>query len=198
MWFLLLLLTAAVDAHASEPVRVGLYLQQPPTASPAILSAFREEVQRILAPPGSRLEWRGQVAEQESFHRVVVIRLNGACATALPSTSEEPARLGGTSVSEGKIQPFVEISCERVAAALSRNWQWPGESLPAGLFGRALARVAAHELVHALTGSADHDEQGLMKPAFDRLDLVRRSLPAHPASRARLERALGLGAHPAD
>jgi hypothetical protein len=51
---------------------------------------------------------------------------------------------------------------------------------------------------HALTESVDHDEQGIMKPAFDRHDLCVRKLEPAPASIARLERALGLGLRPAD
>jgi len=40
------------------------------------------------------------------------------------------------------------------------------------LYGRAMARVAAHELYHVVIGSRDHGHEGVAKPAFSVGDLL--------------------------
>jgi hypothetical protein len=42
-----------------------------------------------------------------------------------------------------------------------------GERASAAQIGRALARVAAHELAHYSRQQLDHDHEGLMKAAFE-------------------------------
>jgi hypothetical protein len=198
MWLILLLLATSAGVAAAEPIRLGIYLQSPSTTSEATLESFRAEVEQIIGRPGALVLWREQISSQESFHRVLVVRLRGGCSACVDSAQLEPATLGSTHVSNGKVQPFIEISCDRIKAALSRNWAWPGSRVSAELLGRALARVAAHEMFHALTESVDHEEVGLMKPSFDRIDLAGRRLELSQSSTARLDRALGLGAFRAD
>jgi hypothetical protein len=40
------------------------------------------------------------------------------------------------------------------------------------LLGRALARVMAHEFIHILRNSKNHDRVGIEKPAFSGTDLI--------------------------
>ena len=56
-------------------------------------------------------------------------------------------------------------------------------------FGRALGRVAAHEIVHALLPERPHDRAGLMSQSFGRRELTASALHAHPGLRADLRRA---------
>jgi hypothetical protein len=183
-------------AFGADPVRVGIFLKAPESAEPDVLAAVRIEVDRLLSRPGTELVWRDQISGSETFHRVVVVRLRGACSAGSSSRPPRPSTLGSTHVTNGKVQPFIDISCEQVTAAISRRWDWPGGRISPELLGRALARVAAHEIFHALTESVHHDDEGLMKPSFDRLDLCSRRLDLIPASLARLDRALGLAGRP--
>jgi hypothetical protein len=192
------LLVAALDASGADTIRIGVFLQSPESTSEEVLSVTRAEVQRLIERPGAELAWREEISGQETFNRVLVVRLRGACSATLPANWIVPSTLGSTHISDGKVQPFIDISCDHVAAALSRQWKWPAGRIPTDVFGRALARVVAHEIFHALTESAHHDEAGLMKPAFDRFDLCARKLEIAPASLSRLDRALGIGAKPAD
>ncbi len=198
MLWVMPLLAIALDASGADTVRIGVFLQAPESASEEILTPARTEVERLIERPGTEIVWRGEISGRETFHRVLVIRLRGDCSAGLDANCLPPSTLGSTHISDGKVQPFIDISCGQVSAALSRQWKWPGGRIPADVFGRALARVAAHEIFHALTESADHDEAGLMKPAFDRFDLCGRKLELMPASMMRLDRALGIGVKPAD
>jgi hypothetical protein len=50
-------------------------------------------------------------------------------------------------------------------------------------FGRALGRVAAHEVVHTLLPDRPHDTAGLMAPSLGREALTATALSAHPSLR---------------
>ena len=59
--------------------------------------------------------------------------------------------------------PMIKVDCDRVAAYL-----WPAMTGRKGssgdiAFGRALARVVAHELYHCLTGTAKHTRSALFR-----------------------------------
>jgi hypothetical protein len=191
-------LAGSIGAGGAEPVRLGVYLQAPASTSAEVLESLRLEVERVVSRPGIQVHWRNQTDGNEAFHRVLVVRLRGSCTTELPAVLRRPAALGSTHVNNGRVQPFIDISCDQVTSALSRNWDWPTPRIPGDLYGRALARVVSHEIVHALTESVDHDECGLMKPFFDRHDLLARNLSLAPPSLARLDRALSLGIRGAD
>jgi hypothetical protein len=57
-------------------------------------------------------------------------------------------------------------------------------------FGRALGRVAAHEVIHALLPGRPHDRIGLMAPSFGRHALTAPALFTHPSLVADLRRPL--------
>ncbi len=61
----------------------------------------------------------------------------------------------------GVVQPFGEVACEKVATVV-RSAMFGGDFGKADqLFGRALGRVLAHEVVHMLTGSGEHGPTGV-------------------------------------
>jgi hypothetical protein len=63
------------------------------------------------------------------------------------------------------------------------NHVFPRGPLPPGpALGRALGRVAAHELYHVLGNTQSHGEAGLAKPSFGTVDLL------HPAGFAAADR----------
>ena len=40
------------------------------------------------------------------------------------------------------------------------------------VFGRAMGRVVAHELIHMISGSTNHGHEGIARSAFSRTDLT--------------------------
>ena len=54
------------------------------------------------------------------------------------------------------------------------------------LFGRALGRVIAHEVVHMLSKSGAHGNQGVAKPALSGSSLIAPDLHLSPADLERI------------
>jgi hypothetical protein len=187
-----LILTACL-AVAGERPTIGLLTEYPADASTVVRLEFRLETERALQAAEVNLAWR-ELAEsgpQESFDRLVVIRFRGECTPPLVTALPRSLPLGLTHVSDGHVLPFVEIDCQRVLEAMDLG-EWPGRfrQLEA-LTGRALGRVAAHEIHHVLTGSGAHDVEGLMKRSFDRRDLCGKELSFSGESVRRLKISLG-------
>jgi hypothetical protein len=85
-------------------------------------------------------------------------------AVSLVISTHPPARyaraLGLAHRSGSRIFPQVEIYTQPILKLL-------GEQSSAAQLGRALARVAAHELGHYLRQQQHHDDRGLMRASFD-------------------------------
>lgn len=134
---------------------------------------FQAETERILKAPGIRLEWRlaESLDNHESFDRLAVLRISGVCSLGAADRRVAGQTLGFTHVSDGRILPFVELHCSRVLAMIEPRLRKQAPRIDAGIFGRALARVAAHELYHVLANTAAHDKEGLAKEALSSNDL---------------------------
>lgn len=85
----------------------------------------------------------------------------------------------------------VWVYFNEVASALGLAGRTPESwtSIERAELGRALGRVAAHEVVHALLPQRPHDRQGLMAPNLGRRELTTSALYAHPGLRADVRRA---------
>jgi len=187
------LVLSASLAIAAERPSIGLLTEFPADAPAAVRQEFRVETERALAAAGTDLVWRqlGESGREESFDRLVVLRFRGNCKGSPSLADRRSLPLGLTHVSNGQVLPFVEIDCQRVLAAIEGG---PGQS-PFGqshaTVGRALGRVAAHEIHHVLTASGAHDVDGLMKSAFDWRDLRGPELSFSAESLRRLKLSMG-------
>ena len=70
-----------------------------------------------------------------------------------------PSALGQTYVASNRVLPQIEIYLNPVLRLLN-NARTPA------LVGRALARVAAHELIHYRSQRTDHDHAGVFRASF--------------------------------
>lgn len=181
-------LTAGTGTRPPSKLTVIMEFQGSP--SPRALSAMERETEGILKPAGLSLGWRlAADAARESFEDLVVVEFKGACQIEpLPHVHDELGPMAFTYSSDGSVQPFTEVSCPKVAASV--NCALEGEGFPTGdvLFGRALGRVLAHELVHVLTGSEAHGRVGVQRAALSGKDLISRALVLSPTDLARLRR----------
>ncbi len=187
---------AACLAVAAERPTIGLLTEFPADASTAVRREFRLETERALQSAEVDLAWRSlaESGPQESFDRLVVIRFRGDCTPPRVTARSRALPLGLTHVSNGHVLPFVEIDCQRVLEAMDAG-EWQGRfRQPEAMVGRALGRVAAHEIHHVLTGSGAHDDEGLMKRSFDRRDLCGNELGFSGESVRRLKISLGAAA----
>lgn len=146
--------------------------------SPQSDAAMKQETQVILKDAGVHLDWKSrEEAAKTASDDLVVVRFNGTCRLPPAPLYDELGPLASTYETDGEIQPFSEVSCDRVGSFV-RSGLRPGD-LKKGdlLLGRALGRVVAHELVHMLTGIKDHSKEGVFKPGLTVQQLVAGELP---------------------
>ena len=95
---------------------------------------------------------------------------------SLVISTHPPARyaraLGLAHRTGDRIFPQLEIYTQPILKML-------GERTSAAQLGRALARVAAHELGHYLRQQVHHDDKGLMRASFDTTVVGQASPPVH-------------------
>lgn len=158
----------------SGQTRLGLFVDPPPAVSAAVMQALDEELRSIFEPTGLDIRRRGfgEANRGEVFERVVVLRFRGACDwRGLPPGSRGNS-MGLTHVSGESVLPFIEIDCDRVLRTLRGGL----DSYPAAWsyrqFASALARVAAHEIYHAVGQTREHTAAGITKAALSRGELL--------------------------
>jgi len=163
-------------------------------------SEMKREASGILKEAGLHLDWlRLSEAVKTTVQDLVVVKFNGACALDPRSLNEDQMGAPGEALaftysSEGAVQPFSEVACDRVAAVVRSALCSCDFQRADLLLGRALGRVVAHELVHILTGSQEHAREGVAKAALSGKDLIAPFLSLSPIDLLRLGQILGL--HP--
>jgi len=174
--------------------------------SPQAAIEMQHEAGGILREAGLNLDWLPlSEAAKTAVQDLVVVKFNGACVLDPESLDEGQADihsdpLAFTYSTDGVVQPFSEVACDRVAAAVRSalcSCDFPRADM---LLGRALGRVVAHELVHILTRSQEHGRDGVAKAALSGKELISRALSLSPFDLNRLRQILSQHplAHAAD
>jgi hypothetical protein len=188
---LALSLTATVSKTAPSVLTVIMDFKGP--HSPSSVKEMERESGYILKSTGLKLDWR-TLAEAQfgSYPDLVVMTFKGACeyAPAAPRY-DELGPLAITHTTNGEVQPFGEVDCDRVINTARTAMTGEDYSRADLLIGRALGRVVAHELVHMLTKSGVHGTEGVEKPALSGRQLIAGVLPlsVFDIDRLKLERA---------
>jgi hypothetical protein len=158
--------------------------------SPIALKEMKLEAGLILHSSGVRLEWR-MLGEDPyaSYSDLVVMTFKGACEyePAAP-IYDELGPLAITRTSDGQVQPFGEVDCDRVVSTARGAMSGTDYSRGDFLMGRAMGRVVAHELVHMLTKSGQHGTEGVAKPTLSGRQLIGASLPLSAFDIVRVKR----------
>ena len=175
-----------------RPVRIcallGAALSATPAANPVLtvvldfrgphsarsLPEMKREVETVMKSSGLSLDWRTRSeAGASSFDNLVVVRFNGKCLLEPAGyLYDERGPLAYTHSTSGEVQPYSEVACDKVAAAVRSAMS--GDDFARGdvLLGRALGRVVAHELMHMLARSGAHTEAGVGRPALSGKRLI--------------------------
>lgn len=149
--------------------------------SRASLKEMEHESGLVLQSSGVRLDWR-MLGEDTyaSYSALVVMTFRGTCQYEPAAPVDKDYPLGPLAMTQsvgGEIQPFGEVNCDRVVNS-ARNAMMGGDYAQADLLiGRALGRVVTHELVHMITGSAEHGTEGVEKSALSGRQLIAGELP---------------------
>jgi hypothetical protein len=193
--FVIVALLAGATRASAEPPRLDLVWVDPTDIAAGTFATVAAESRTLLEATGADVNWtsapRGAVVGPESL---VVI----AVPTYPASLNRERHVMGSTRmVADGA--PAVWVFPDQVAWALGldmemrRSWGKRAEAM----FGLALARVASHEVVHAL-GAATHSNRGLMTAHLDRNALTSRSLRIDRDTVAAIRQSFDRGARTAD
>jgi hypothetical protein len=182
-----------LDAGSLPSHELGIVMDFQGPHSPESILQMQREAEEILKETGLHLEWLLPREAVEASHAdLVVFQFRGTCVPNQNRVSNpeenKPAALAFTYETDGILQPFGEVSCDRVAASVHSALQ-PGDfSRGDLLLGRALGRVLAHELVHILTGSEAHGREGIGKSTLSAKELITASFPLSREDLARLRR----------
>src|SRR6185369_3730106 len=101
---------------------------------------------------------------EASFGNQVVVRFKGKCVREpVPDLYDERVPLAFAHSTDGVVQPVSEVACDRVVAAARSAMSGDDFAHADLLLGRALGRVVAHELVHMLSKSGAHGQEGVAR-----------------------------------
>ena len=156
-------------------VRITLYTDFQETPPDGVVQALQEELESVMTPSGLHFQWRSLAANRgdEVSVQLAVIRFKGKCdITGLEPIDGYPGPLGWTHVSDGVILPFSSINCDGIRIFTQRELLGLPKENREGAYGRAMARVLAHELYHILANTKHHGSWGLAKAAYSVHELL--------------------------
>jgi len=161
---------------------------------------IEKELQQLFSPADIQVAWKtGRNNANEEYEHIVVASFAGNCSVAELPRPQKPQpnllALGETSVQRGGILPFFTVNCDRIIQMIRPMLDPLSMPLRQTMFGRAVARVAAHEIYHILAQTPDHDESGVAKASFSPGDLMVEGFRFRASSLHRLPRATVLAAH---
>jgi hypothetical protein len=135
----------AAMAFIAQPLMAGsldLCIENPARVDGATLESFQAELRAILTASGRTASF----APCRPGILTITLRRQ--------PPDDEPSALGGTRYRDGRLVPEIELFVAPIAQII-----WT--RLP-GVLGRALARVATHELGHSLFNRTGHAVSGVM------------------------------------
>lgn len=152
------IMIAMAAALAVAPARAGqrVVIVDQAGLEPAVRGVFQKELALLIGHRHLRFRWssKAQVADGE-------IRL----AIQPGIFTERPEALGLARLERGKVAPDLAVFPDAIAARLAN----PSSC---AMLGRALARVASHEVIHYLEQSPGHHANGLMREFFSSDELA--------------------------
>ena len=155
-----------------DPIALYVKFQHDPT--PAVTVALRQELSLIMGPIGLDFAWRDlALAGSEVSTELAVVNFLGHCDTGgMNNRSRFEGALGWTHMSDGQLLPFTDVSCDRVREFTQNSLLTLRSTERDAQYGRALARVLAHELYHIFANTTRHGAIGVAKECYTLADLM--------------------------
>jgi hypothetical protein len=194
-----LLITVVSPGLAASPrpvtAKLAVYLKTEASQSVRLLDSMKRELSRLMQTAGYELEWRGpQDSHIDTGAFLAVVELKGDCE--VPSGNIGPvstlpgmADLASTFISDGQVLPFGWVNCGNVTKFLAPALLDQPVARGEFIFGRAVARLLAHEFYHMLMQTREHTRNGISKPCFTAAELVTNSFEFEGAALAQLQRS---------
>jgi len=154
---------------------ITLYTNFAQEAPQGVRDALRDELDQIMSPLGFQFTWRSLagVRGNEISVELAVITFKGRCdVSGISGRGTQPGALGWTHVSDGNILPFSDVDCDRIRGFIQGALVTIPKEDREEVFGRAVARVLAHELYHIFANTQRHGSCGVAKEAYSVQDLM--------------------------
>lgn len=146
-------------------------------ASSRAVQALQTELTRLMKPAGVEFGYRigSELGPGPEPTDIIVIRFQGKCRRdpISPVLPDERGPFAVTHVSDGAILPFAEVRCGRVQSSIRSRLTG---NVSDEVLGRALARVAAHEMYHIIAGTPHHGDEGVARAGLTSGDLIAENL----------------------
>jgi len=181
------------DSHEAPASPLVVYLSADPGQSPRVLAYMQRELGQLMQTAGYEVQWRdphSPYASQTSAP-LIVARLSGHCALSAgdtPAAVSDKQALASTPVADGRVLPFSTVHCDNLTHTLEPLLAAEPGARRDFLYGRAIARVLAHEFYHILLGATTHAAAGVAKPCFTPIDLVTERFEFEHSTLARLQK----------
>ena len=183
----------AASDGPSEP-ELLVYLRADAKQSPAPLAWMKRELTPLMQSAGYRVEWRDSqtAGAVPSVDQLVVVELRGTCGlnNGTATASDDLNQLAATAITDGHVLPFATVNCANLNYTLGASFATEAGARRDFLYGRAMARVVAHELYHMIVGTKDHTVDGVSKPCFNMTDLTAERFAFEPAVLAKFRQTI--------
>jgi hypothetical protein len=173
---------------------IALYFRADPASSPAALLEMKQELSGLMLQGGFRIEWRDLRSGQRDADaaHVAVVEFRGVCGPQQEGGAMAPMEhlppLASTSVADGRVLPFSWVDCAALSRFLGSSLRKESKARRNQVYGRAVARLVAHEIYHIVAGTEEHTRAGIAKPRFTLTDLLSDHLEFEEAALARLRK----------
>jgi hypothetical protein len=172
-----ILLIACISLSAEAQVRTLAVYPEPTERLENVPTwIIQNELDRLLLPAGIDVRW--QPPRDKESELLVVGSFLGHCSVedisaAFATRSSTKRTLAEVRVSaSGRILPFVTVDCPRLIRTLAPVLESLSIPLRNVIFGRALARILAHEIFHVVAQTANHSDSGVAKASLSREELM--------------------------
>jgi hypothetical protein len=176
-------------AKPPRPIALTIVLDFQGPHSERSVDAMKHELQHIMSGAPVSVSWRSatEVTGPPPIQNLVVFRFKGKCILEpVGYLLDERGPMAFTYSTDHSVQPFGEVACDQVTAAV-RPAMWGSDFAEADfLLGRALGRVVAHELLHMLSKSNAHAREGLAHESLTGQQLIAPVLQFTPADLDRI------------
>ncbi len=180
--FLTLAAFSLCPGAASAADATTLIFEFEQSHSDRVLSEVRAEIGNVMRNAGITFDLKlfSELGAAAEFSNLMVVRVKGKCKLdSGPAPRPEKGPLAFAHTSDGKVLPFIEVSCDRVRSVI-RPVMWGSQfKIADELLGRALARVIAHEIYHVMTGTK-HSDTGIARHSLTGSQLIGDDLMFEP------------------
>ncbi|MEO8596953.1 MAG: hypothetical protein ABI759_26785 [Candidatus Solibacter sp.] len=150
-------------------------------SEPAI-AEMKREFTGIMKDSPVRFDFRSRTqVSQDGLSDLLVVRFTGKCAFEPAGyLYDERGAMAFTYSTDGVVQPFSEVACDRVTSAIRPAMSGGDYGKADALLGRALGRVLAHEVVHMMSKSGAHARSGVARTSLSGSQLIAPALRLRP------------------